>query len=310
MIPVRRVVMCRLGSYTYERIALRSRLGDHEPQHITRYAELERKPDARATVVICHGFLCDKDDIKFLRWLFPDCNTIVFDFRGHGEACEHQCCTFGYDEAYDVIAAGDFIRNDAHLSHLPRIVYGFSMGAAASIRAQALRPDLFHCAIWDAPFDSTDLTLERCLQKLRMSLAGYHISVPGRALLKKHIDKPWVQRMLKQILKTIAHIDASPVVTQIKYMAPMELVTHVTIPTLFVGCWHDERTPYEAIRAVYDNAKGYKRLWMTPGRRHFDSFFFAPETYAEKVRAFIQQYIDGDTHHIKRKTTYYMKKGV
>ena len=273
-----------------ERVELPVQVTSGDNRYMTRVVEITRTPDAQATVVLCHGFMCSKDDIKFLRWIFPKCNTVVFDFRGHGEQHENQCCTFGHDEAHEVASVAQYVRQ-SDIGHLPLIAYGFSMGAAASIRAQALHPELFDCAIWDCPYDSTDTMLQRCIEKLRFSAFGYSIPLPGRNILKRHVHRPWVQSCLKAALKTVAQIDTSPVETNIKYMAPRDLIQQVKIPALFIGCWNDERTPYEAVKQVYDNAAGDKQLWMTPGRRHFDSFFYDPDAYASRVQQFVEEYV-------------------
>jgi len=292
------ISVASIAAHTYsdrcERVTLRARASDTSSTYITRIAEVERKQHARATVILCHGFMCSRDDMKFLRWLFSRENTIVFDFRGHGEYASHQSCTFGYDEAHDVIAAADFARSDEQLSKVPLLVYGFSMGAAASIRAQAMRPDAFDGAMWDAPFDSTDATLRRCIEKLHFTVWGYKVPVLGRNIMQRYVHRPWVQGILKMLLKNIAHIDTSPVNTCIIRMAPYELIRNVTIPTLIIGCWNDERTPYDAVKHVYENAAGRKELWMTPGRKHFDSFFHNPEGYYQRIQQFIDTYVHDD----------------
>jgi len=44
----------------------------------------------------------------------------------------------------------------------------------------------------------------------------------------------------------------------------------------------------DAIKTVFNGAAGYKKLWLTPGRWHFDSYFYNPEGYTERVRDFIK----------------------
>ena len=53
----------------------------------------------------------------------------------------------------------------------------------------------------------------------------------------------------------------------------------------------------EAVESVYNGAAGYKRLWLTNGRRHFDSFFYNPETYTEQVQKFFSQVMNGELFH-------------
>src|SRR2546425_12573869 len=62
---------------------------------IMRKGILLKKPQAAATVLLCHGFMCNKDNVRCLRTLFSDYHTFTFDFRAHGELIQGQCCSFG-----------------------------------------------------------------------------------------------------------------------------------------------------------------------------------------------------------------------
>ena len=135
-----------------EKVIFYSRENVTSDKKIARKGILFKRPNAKATVLICHGFMCDKFDISFLHLMFQDYNSMTFDFRAHGEDIENQACTFGRDEAYDVIAAANFIKNHQELKNKPLYVYAFSMGAAASIIAQAQDKKLFNAMILDCPF--------------------------------------------------------------------------------------------------------------------------------------------------------------
>lgn len=263
-------------------------------QMIARKGIIFRKPGARATIMICHGFMCNKTDIRFLRMLFHDYNVMIFDFRAHGESKDRQLCTFGHDEMYDIIAAAHFIKEDPELGKMPLITYGFSMGAVSAINAQSHDPTLFDCAVLDCPFDSTDALLDRSIAGLTMSVCGYTFPVPGRSLLKKYAYNTYVQAFLKFLLKTVANMDGSAINTQMMPIDTVHAIGKVTIPTFFIVCRNDEKAPPCAVKKVYENAQGYKRLWVTNGRHHFDSFFYDPEKYAHKVRRFIEKYLDNN----------------
>jgi pimeloyl-ACP methyl ester carboxylesterase len=261
-------------------------------QMIARKGIIFRKPGARATIMICHGFMCNKTDIRFLRMLFHDYNVMIFDFRAHGESKARQLCTFGYNEMHDIIAAAHFIKSDPELGKMPLIAYAFSMGAVSAINAQAHDNSLFDCAVLDCPFDSTDALLDRSIAGLTMSICGYKVPVPGRSLLKKYAYNAYVQELLKFLLKTVANMDSSPINTQMMPIDTVDAIGKVTIPTFFIVCRNDEKAPPHAVKRVYDNAQGYKRFWITNGRHHFDSFFYDPEKYAHKVRRFVEKYLD------------------
>jgi hypothetical protein len=228
-----------------------------------------------------------------MRMLFSDYHVVVFDFRAHGELAQGQCCTFGSDEAYDIKAAVEFIRSDNQLKNLPIISWAFSMGAVASIEAQARFGKLFDCAIWDCPFDSTEELLARSIQNLHITVLGHTFRVPGRSFLIKYAYNPYVQSVLKMALRTIANIDASLVPTRLVPIDVVASAQKITIPVFFITCQKDTKAPPVAVRHICDAVPGFTRLWITEGEYHFRSFFQNPEKYQRKVLHFIEKFLDG-----------------
>lgn len=286
----------KLGNTIEERVSFTVPLSDNSGERIERKGILVRRPYARAVVLICHGFMCTKDDVRFLRGtIFNDYTTLSFDFRAHGECTAGQVCTFGSTEKNDVIGAVEFIRSQPDLKNKPIIVYGFSMGAVASLLAQAERGDLFAGAIWDCPFDSTDEIIRRMLNQLNISIGGYEFAMPGKTFLQKYAYNPYIQDIIKKALRTLANMDSSTVKTLMMPINTVEQAKRISIPAYFIVCKKDTKAPVGAVRAVYRATKGYKRLWITNGRSHFDSFFYNPEAYVYRVVQFIEKVIDGTT---------------
>lgn len=289
----------------FEEIELHALPGLSAGKKVIRKGFLLRRPNARATVIIFHGFMCDKSDILFMAAMFKEYNVLIFDFRGHGELTQGQCSTFGSDESYDVLAAVEFVRADKTLKTLPIIAYGFSMGAVASIKAHADFGPLFDAAIWDCPFDSTSELLVRCISQLQLNIFGYTFVLPGRSFLKKYAYNRYVQSLLKLALKTVANVDASQIETR---MVPIDTVVnaqHISMPTLFIVCKNDAKAPPIAVRRIYDAALGDKSLWITNGRRHFDSYFYEPDEYEYRVRRFIEKFLDGRLSKQKKQKVVY-----
>lgn len=257
-------------------------------QTITRNGMLVRYPDAKATVLVCHGFMCDRFDVGLLRHMFPkDYNIMTFDFRAHGENREGQRCTFGHNESQDVIAAARFLRNHPDLQGKPLFVYGFSMGAAASIEAQS-QANLFDAMILDCPFDSTENVIKRGLDNMKITVWGYEFSVPGRSYLEQYAFHPYVQSLVKAALKTVANFDPQDIQIALHPCSPVESIKKVSVPCFFIHCKNDEKVPLEAVKDVFAGATGPKKLWVTNGRRHFDSYFYNPEKYAQQVKGFLK----------------------
>ncbi len=60
----------------------------------------------------------------------------------------------------------------------------------------------------------------------------------------------------------------------------------------FIHCKNDEKISVYAIKAVYESAGcAYKELWLTNGRRHFDSYFYNPEKYIKEIRGFMDKVV-------------------
>lgn len=277
-----------------ELISFYAQEGPQKNKMILRKGILVRKENAPAIVLICHGFMCDKFDARCLRHLFNDYHTLTFDFRAHGEHITGQCCSFGRDEAYDVLGAAQFIKSDPGLKDLPIIIFGFSMGAVASILAYTQAPELFCGAIWDCPFESTHNLIGRGIEQLKMHFFGYEISLPEaiRVLIHRYAYHPWVQAIFKMALKTVSKMDATPIATCIARVSTEDVASHIKIPALFITCAYDDKTPVCAVRRIYDKAAGFKRLWITNGRHHFDSYFYNPEAYNYKVNKFIKEILN------------------
>lgn len=274
-----------------EQIALNCPKTEGSSEKIVRYGQLVYYPEAQATILICHGFMCDKFDVGFLRHMFPQgkYNFMTFDFRGHGENCEDQMCTFGRDESLDVITAAHFIKNHPYLKDKPIIVYGFSMGAVASIEAQARDHSLFSAMILDCPFDSSENIIKKSLESLQFTFLGYDFTIPACSLLQKYAFHPYVQNLIKNILKTVSTLDTKNVDVMMYPISPAESIKTIQVPCFFIHCKNDEKISVDAIKNIYAaSGSPYKQLWLTNGRRHFDSYFYNPEKYIKEIRGFIE----------------------
>ena len=281
-----------------EKVMLYSKLCAGSKKHLARTALLTRYKNAEATVLLCHGFMCDKFDAGILRSLFPrgKFNFMTFDFRAHGDCSDGQCCTLGRDEKYDVVAAARFLKGHAALAGKPLIAYGFSMGAVAAIEAQAKDGSLFDAMILDCPFESTENVLKRSLDNIKFSFFGYEFSLPGRSLLQRYAFHPYVQSMVKIVLKTVAHWDPKNIDVTAYPISPVESVKKISVPVFYILCKHDEKVSVEAIKSLYQSTtSSYKQLWITNGRRHFDSFFYNPEQYTDRIRQFVLNHLNEKT---------------
>lgn len=279
-----------------EKVTIFSKENDFSHKRIERQGILVRYKQAEGTVLMCHGFMCDKYDLGFLRNIFQQgkYNLLTFDMRAHGEKVDGQCCTLGRDEAYDVLAAANFLKHHPDLQGKPLFVYGFSMGAVAAIEAQAKDASLFNAMILDCPFESSVGVLQRSLDRAKFSLFGYEFNLPGKSLLKKYAFHPYVQSLVKFILKTVAKMDPRNVNLFVYPIYPAKSIEKIQVPSFFIHCKRDEKVSVDAIKTVFNGSGAhYKVLWLTNGRGHFDSYFYSPEKYTSQVRNFLDLAMKG-----------------
>lgn len=287
-----------------EKISLFPQENEQSNKRLQRNGFLVRYKEAQGTVLLCHGFMCDKHDLGFLRRIFPHgkYNVMTYDFRAHGENTEGQCCTLGRDEAYDVLAAGNFLKHHPDLKDKPLFVYGFSMGAVAAIEAQAKDASLFNAMILDCPFESSEGVVQRSLDRAKISLFGYEFDLPGKSILKKYAFHPYVQSVVKFILKTVAKMDPRNINMFVYPIHPAKSIEKVNVPSLFIHCKRDEKVSVDAIKTIFNgSAAHYKVLWLTNGRGHFDSYFYSPEKYTSQVRSFLDLAMQGALSKQERK---------
>jgi pimeloyl-ACP methyl ester carboxylesterase len=294
--PQSKPVLPPSEEFTLEDFTIYAKESANSEKRIARKGQGAFYPNAEANIIICHGFMCDKYDVAFLRRLFPRgrFNVLTFDFRAHGEERGSHSCTFGRDEIYDVEAAVNYVKNHPKLKGLPCIAYGFSMGAASAIEAQARNHSLFDAMILDCPFDSSENIIKQGLDGLKVSAFGYEFNMPGRSLLQKYAFHPHVQAFVKNVLRCMTSLNPRDISINMCRVYPGESIKKVSVPCLFIHCKNDERISVDAARNIYNNAaSGYKILRITDGKNHFGSYFWKPEEYTTWVREFLDKNLDG-----------------
>lgn len=118
---------------------------------------------SKKTIIVCHGYGDSKfmvggrtpsdvkiDNIKLAKlFLTQGYNTLLFDFRGHGDYAGKNGVTIGYNEQQDLLGAINFIKPKGIGDKIGLI--GFSMGAATSLSVLDKTKDVTF-AIADSPF--------------------------------------------------------------------------------------------------------------------------------------------------------------
>jgi len=109
-------------------------------------------PHSSSTVILFHGHSVNKSYVTDEAAVFRSWghNVMLVDFRGHGLS-EGRSNSFGYDEVEEVQQAMDYARSAGSKSI---ILYGVSLGAAASIKAVADGKAAPAAIIAEMPFDN------------------------------------------------------------------------------------------------------------------------------------------------------------
>lgn len=269
-------------------------------ERTSRNGVLVMRPDAKATVLVLHGYTRDKCDAAPLRLLLKNYNIFSFDFRAHGEQVTGQYSTMGYDEVYDVFAAVDYIRSRPELRDKPLFVMAFSMGAATAIEAQSLDGNLFGAMFLDTPFPSSAQVIKNAVSRMRFKLFGYEFGIPFRKYLEDYAFNPYFQPVLKQLIKILVAFDGTKVLTFMKPISPVESITKINIPCMFVVCAKDKVVPYQDVVQIYENHPGSSQLWISDGRGHCDALYGDPEFYDQLLNNFFDSVINNKVNKTKQ----------
>lgn len=212
------------------------------------------------TVLLFHGYAGKKSSLlpeaAAFQELGYDC--LLIDMLGHGGS-PGQSTTMGVGEADDIIAAVKYVRDS--LPDKPLIIYGFSMGAVAALRA-ASQTDLDTDAlIIGCPFGSMLAAVEN-----RFDLMGIP-SFPAAELLVF-----WGG--LQQGFWGFGN-------------NAVDYAEDVEIPVLLMFGDADERVQMAETQAVFDALAGPRQLEIFPGVAHKSYYKAQPERWHEAVDGFL-----------------------
>lgn len=171
-------------------------------------------PTATHTVLVCHGRSRSKDwMLPLIARLVPTYSVLAIDFPSHGEN-RYGTTTVGLREAGTVGHALDWLQREGRERVL---VYGVSMGGAAALLAvgndETPGRQAVEAVVTDGTFDALTSVIQNIARRLPLP-RYFH----GAAFA---------------IARAIIGVDPNAV-------RPVDLVEHITVPTLFL---HGDRDP-------------------------------------------------------------------
>jgi hypothetical protein len=219
-------------------------------------------PAPRGVAVLGHGYASCKSDLLretsgFHRLGFA---AVLVDFRGSGDSTG-DAVTLGVREAADLVAAVRW----AETKHpgKPVVLYGFSMGSAAVLRAVGGHGLTPAAVILEAPFD-------RLLHAVRHRFGAMGLpSWPGAELLVF-----WGGR--QHGFDGFAH-------------NPADDAAAVRCPALVLHGSADPRAPTDGVRRVFDRLPGPKRLVTADGAGHVSLARSDPKRWEAELGEFLSE---------------------
>jgi uncharacterized protein len=242
-------------------------------------------PAYRGTIVFAHEFGSVRTScMRFCRPLLrAGYDVFAFDFRGHGESPSEE----GYKprqwvsdrEQADMAGAIAFITSHLEKQGHPRNIglFGLSRGAGASILG-AVKCDDVRAIVTDGAF-SSDTALEYLMRRFATVFARIRI------VAENHPPAFW--RFLRWLLflecRRKFKCRFPSVRKAMRKLGPR--------PILFIHGEKDSYIPVAQSQILYDRALGPKSLWMVPGAKHNCAVSVRPDEYAQRVIAFLDEYL-------------------
>ena len=222
-----------------------------------------RQKDPKGVVVLFHGYADRKssDLGEAKAFLDEGWTPVLVDLRGSGGS-SGDTTSIGFHEARDVAAAVRFAREK--FPRMPLVVWGASMGAAASLRAVGALETGVDGLLMEAPFATLRSAVVNRFQTL---------GVPTFGLVDLFVFWGGEQ----QGFNGFAH-------------NPVEYAAHVRAPTVLMLGSRDDRVLMPEGRAIFDALAGDKQFEIFEGLRHESLVKGKREQWLRVVRGFLGRF--------------------
>ncbi len=226
--------------------------------------------DGDCGVVLLHGYTSTRYGALDFAPLFWECgcDLLLYDARGHGES-NGRYHTYGYYEKEDARAAALWLAAQSGLSLGKIGLMGVSYGAATSLQAAPLLPELAFI-IADSPYQDLETIIR--YQAVQQYGPAVQMMIPGA----------WLVAELR------ANFDVEEV-------SPANSAAQAQPPILLIHSLSDTYTPSAHSQAIYARSNANRTvLHLTDwGASHGDDVNTNFSGYAELVDLFLQEYAPG-----------------
>lgn len=229
------------------------------------HGELMPCPGSEKYVILSHGFSYSRHGSLKYAWMFLALgyNVLIYDMRNHGEN-DPAFVSMGWLESrdlYDLIVwAREQYGNDCILG-----LHGESLGASTSIMALGQKEGL------DNP---VSFCIADCGYSDLSALLRYQMKC----------QYPWLPGFLLKVADRLCSIRYGFRFSQVR---PIEALAESTVPVFYFHGKDDVFTPPSMSNQMYGASKGKRKIQLTDGAGHAQSYAVDPQGYAEHVRSFL-----------------------
>lgn len=216
-----------------------------------------------AAVVFVHGRHAGRwAALRYMRaYQSSGLNILAFDLRRHGQS-DRTLSSMGYHESFDVEAAFRFTRDQKKMKSVG--LYGFSMGAVASVLAFERQPQL-RVLVAEAPYAR--------LEDLLAEVAWRDYFLPRYPLVP----------LTAAIFALGTGIPRDGLDT-------VSAFAHLNRPVFLIHGMEDPVIPVDHARRLLE-ARKPEQVWIVPGGRHVDSWNRDSEAAEKQTIAFFKQFL-------------------
>ncbi len=232
---------------------------------------------ASETVIVHHGYRGDGQGMMDFIKLFADqgYNVLFPDARSHGKS-EGRYITFGHYEKDDLtkwIEQEVAVKPDQEI-----ILMGVSMGAATTVLSQDTPHPSVKAYIEDCGYSSAEQQYKDTLHLLTQYLQ--YIPIVNLKDWDAKEDE-LIYQLNEQKIKSLLKFDLYSV-------SPLESVSKMGVPKLFIHGDADWFIPPVAMTQMYNQAIGYKEQVLIANAGHGEALGTDRETYTNAVFSFLE----------------------
>jgi pimeloyl-ACP methyl ester carboxylesterase len=235
-----------------------------------RAFHLAPRATPRAAAVVTHGLWRGGLEVEPVAAMLLELGVavLVVELRGHGGSATASC-TFGRDESLDVLAGAQLLRERE--PGLPLVLFGVSLGAAATALAAPRLSPPPAAVILDSPMESADGALRRMLAE-RVGLAE-----PFALLTRFAIDL-FSGGALREVrpAESLSRLDPA-------------------VRVLIVAGADDELMPVPAVERVYAALRApadRREIWIVDDAGHGKAWLVARDAYFARLSHLIARVVE------------------